>query len=45
LSFRSCFEGEYPSINKIAETAKMDYRTVKSSIKVLEKIGVIDYGL
>jgi len=39
------FEGESPSINKIAETANMDYRTVKNSIKALEKIGVIDYGL
>ena len=39
------FEGEYPSINKIAETTKMNYETVKNAIKVLKEMGVIDKSL
>lgn len=39
------FEGEYPSINKIAETAKMNYETVKNAIKVLKEMRVIDEAL
>jgi len=36
------FEGEYPTINKIALKAKMDYRTVKKAIDDLNKKGIID---
>jgi hypothetical protein len=36
------FDGEFPSINKIAKTAKMDYRTVKKVIDDLNKKGIID---
>ena len=36
------FEAEYPSINKIALKAKMDYRTVKKVIDDLNKKGIID---
>ena len=36
------FEGEYPSINKIALKAKMDYRTVEKAIYNLKKKGIID---
>ena len=36
------FEGEYPSINKIAETAKMNYETVKKAIEVLKEKKIID---
>ena len=36
------FEGEYPSINNIAETAKMNYETVKNAIKALKEMRVID---
>ena len=39
------FEGEYPSINKIAETANMNYETVKDAIKILKKMLVIDEAL
>lgn len=39
------FEGEYPSINKIAETANMNYETVKNAIKILKEILVIDEAL
>jgi DNA-binding transcriptional regulator YhcF (GntR family) len=39
------FEGEYPSINKIAETANMNYETVKNAIKILKEILVIDETL
>jgi len=39
------FEGEYPSINNIAETAKMNYETVKSAIKALKEMRVIDEAL
>ena len=39
------FEGEYPSINNIAETAKMNYETVKNAIKALKEIRVIDEAL
>lgn len=31
------FEVEYPSISKIAETAKMNFITVKRAIEVLKK--------
>ena len=36
------FEAEYPSINKIALKAKMDYRTVEKAIDGLKKKGIID---
>ena len=36
------FEGEYPSINKIALKAKMDYRTVEKAIDDLKKKRIID---
>ena len=36
------FEGEYPSISKIAETAKMNFETVKSAIEVLKEKKIID---
>ena len=36
------FEGEYPSINKIAETAKMNFETVKSAIEALKEKKIID---
>ena len=39
------FEGEYPSINKIAETADMDYRTIKNVIRELKELGVIDKSI
>ena len=39
------FEGEYPSINNIAETAKMNYETVKNAIKALKEMRVIDEAL
>lgn len=39
------FEGEYPSINKIAETANMNYETVKNAIKILKEMLVIDETL
>ena len=39
------FEGEYPSINKIAETADMDYRTIKKVIRELKELGVIDKSI
>lgn len=39
------FEGEYPSINKIAETANMNYGTVKNAIKILKEMLVIDEAL
>ena len=39
------FEGEYPSINKIAETAKMNFGTVKRAIEVLKEKRVIDNSL
>jgi len=41
------FEGEYPSINKIAKTAKMNYGTVKCAIEALKEkqiIGVFLYN-
>jgi hypothetical protein len=38
------FEGEYPSINKIAETAKMNFETVKSAIEVLKEKKIIDHS-
>jgi len=39
------FEGEYPSINKIAETADMDYRTIKNVIRELKELGVVDKSI
>jgi len=39
------FEGEYPSINKIAETAKMDYRTVEKAIDGLTEREIINKSL
>ncbi|MEN3190481.1 MAG: bifunctional DNA primase/polymerase [Atribacterota bacterium] len=39
------FEDESPSINKIAETADMDYRTIKKVIGELKEIGVIDKSI
>ncbi len=39
------FEGEYPSINKIAETANMNFGTVKHAIKILKEMLVIDEAL
>lgn len=36
------FEGEYPSLNKIAQTAKMNFNTVKKAIEVLKKKNIID---
>jgi len=36
------FDGENPTINKIALKAKMDYRTVKKVIDDLNKKGIID---
>ena len=39
------FEGEYPSINKIAETANMNHETVKNAIKILKEMLVIDEAL
>jgi len=39
------FEGEYPSINKIALKAKMDYRTVEKAIYNLKKRGIVNKSL
>ena len=39
------FEGGYPSINKIAKTAKMNFGTVKRAIEVLKEKRVIDNSL
>jgi len=39
------FEGEYPSINKIAETANMNFETVKRAIEVLKEMRVIEESL
>jgi len=39
------FEGEHPSINKIAYTAKMDYRTVEKAIDGLTEREIIDKPL
>ena len=39
------FEGEYPSINKIAETANMNYETVKRAIEALKEMRVIEEAL
>jgi len=39
------FEGEYPSISKIAETADMDYRTIKNVVRELKELGVIDKSI
>jgi len=42
LMLGTVFDGEYPSINKIAEKAKMDFRTVNKAIKKLKERGIID---
>jgi hypothetical protein len=39
------FEGEHPSINKMAETAHMNSNTVKNAIKILKEMQVIDTSL
>lgn len=39
------FEGEYPSINKIADTTNMNYETVKNAIKILKEMLIIDETL
>ena len=39
------FDGEYPSVYKIAKTTKMNAATVKKAIKVLKEKHVIDYSL
>ncbi len=39
------FEGEHPSINKIADTANMNYKTVKNAIKILKEMLIIDETL
>ena len=36
------FEGEYPSINKIAEVTKMNHGTVKQAIEALEAKNIIE---
>ena len=36
------FEGEYPSINKIAEIAEMNFETVKRAIEVLKEKKIIN---
>lgn len=39
------FEGEYPSINKMAKIAHMNSNTVKHAIKILKEMQVIDKSL
>jgi len=39
------YEGEYPSMNKIAEETKMNFDTVKNAIRVLKEKGIIDKTL
>ena len=39
------FEGEHPSINKIAKTANMNFETVKRAIEVLKEMRVIEKSL
>ena len=39
------FEGEYPSINKMAEIAHMNSNTVKHAIKILKEMQIIDNSL
>ena len=39
------FEGEYPSINKIARTANMNFETVKRAIEALKEMQVIEKSL
>jgi len=39
------FEGEYPSINKIAETPNMNFVTVKRAIEALKEMQVIEKSL
>jgi hypothetical protein len=36
------FDGEKPSLNKIAKTAGMNYKTVKSSYDALKEKGILD---
>ena len=39
------FNGESPTINKIALKAKMDYRTVGKAINILKKRGIVNKSL
>jgi len=39
------FEGEYPSINKIAKIANMNFETVKRAIEVLKEKRIIEVSL
>jgi len=39
------FDGESPTINKIALKAKMDYRTVGKAINILKKRGIVNKSL
>ncbi len=39
------FEGEYPSINKMAKIAHMNSNTIKNAIKILKELQVIDKSL
>ncbi len=39
------FDGEIPTINKIALKAKMDYRTVGKAINILKKRGIVNKSL
>ena len=39
------FDGESPSINKIAKTAKMNYGTVKKAVELLKEKHIIDDSL
>jgi len=39
------FEGEFPSINKIAKTANMNFETVKRAIEALKEMRVIEEAL
>jgi len=39
------FEGEYPSINKMAKIAHMNSNTVKHAIKILKEMQIIDESL
>ncbi|HKK83102.1 MAG TPA: hypothetical protein VJ958_02615, partial [Atribacterota bacterium] len=39
------FDGEDPSINEIAKTAKMNYATVKKAVELLKEKHVVDNSL
>ena len=41
LFLGTIFEGENPSVNKITEITKMDFRTVDKAIKGLREKGII----